>query len=211
MTIRVLIADDHAMVRSGLLALLNGEHGIEVAGAAGDGEEAVRLALQERPDVILMDFFMPKMDGVQAMREIRDKWPDACVVMLTSSSDYERILQAIDGGAAGYILKDSSSEELIRSVRAAASGQAPLDPKVARALLDARRFQPAATVLTAREEEILDCLVRGMANKEISARLGIREKTVKSHLTNLFQRIGVADRTQAALWAQRRSTHRDEQ
>jgi DNA-binding NarL/FixJ family response regulator len=201
--IRVLLADDHAVVRSGLSQLLATVEDMEVVGTASDGAEAVSLALEERPDVTLMDLSMPNMDGIEAIGHVRAQNPDARIVVLTSFSDRERILDALDAGAVGYLLKDAEPDELIRGVRAAAAGEAPLAPKAASAVLTARTEQRPAAELTPREREVLAALARGKANKQIARDLGISEKTVKAHLTRVFEAIGVSDRTAAALWAQR--------
>jgi DNA-binding NarL/FixJ family response regulator len=201
--IRVLLADDHAVVRSGLTQLLATVEDVEVIGAAADGAEAVDLALTKRPDVVLMDLSMPVMDGIEAIRRVRGSDPGARIVVLTSFSDRERILDALDAGAIGYLLKDAEPDELIRGVRAAAAGEAPLAPKAASAVLTARADQRPLAELTPREREVLGLLARGKANKQIARELGISEKTVKAHLTRVFEAIGVSDRTAAALWAQR--------
>jgi DNA-binding NarL/FixJ family response regulator len=206
--IRVLLADDHDVVRRGLTALLDGAAGFAVIGAASDGAEAVALAAEHDPDVVLMDLSMPEMDGVEATRRVVSDRPDARVVILTSFSDRERILDALDAGAVGYLLKDSEPDELLRGIQAAARGESPLAPKAARAVLTARAEGRPATELTAREQEVLGLLAQGLANKQIARRLGIAEKTVKAHLTSVFQSIGVTDRTQAALWAQRQGLGR---
>jgi DNA-binding NarL/FixJ family response regulator len=201
--IRVLLADDHDVVRRGLTALLGGASGFVVVGAASDGDEAVALAAVHEPDVVLMDLSMPGVDGIEATRRLTAAQPDARVVVLTSFSDRDRILDALDAGAVGYLLKDAEPDELLRGIEAAARGESPLAPKAARAVLTARAEGRPATELTAREQEVLALLAQGLANKQIARRLGIAEKTVKAHLTSVFQRIGVTDRTQAALWAQR--------
>jgi DNA-binding NarL/FixJ family response regulator len=202
--IRVLLADDHSVVRDGLGMLLSQVGDIEVAGAARDGEEAVALAGTEAPDVVLMDLEMPGLDGIAATRRILAGRPETRVVVLTSFSDRERILDALDAGAVGYLLKDAEPDELVRGVRAAARGESPLAPRAATAVLQARTQQrPALEQLTDREREVLGCLAEGLPNKLIARRLGISEKTVKAHVTRVFQAIGVTDRTQAALWAQR--------
>jgi DNA-binding NarL/FixJ family response regulator len=192
--IRVLIADDHPLARAGLQTLLGALEDITVVGAADSGREAVRLAAEHAPDVVLMDLEMPDMDGIEATRAL----PGTAVVVLTSFSDRERILAALDAGARGYLLKDADPDELARAIRAAARGDAPLDPRAARALLDRHSGGPQ---LTDREQEILALVAHGLPNKLIARRLGISERTVKGHLTHIFERIGVSDRTQAALWA----------
>jgi DNA-binding NarL/FixJ family response regulator len=201
--IRVLLAEDHAVVRAGLEHLLAGIEDIEVVGTAADGAEAVELAGRLRPDVVLMDLMMPQMDGREATRLILAADPDANVVVLTSFSDREQILEALDAGAVGYLLKDAHPDELVRGLRAAAKGESPLAPKAAQALLRARAGGGDPAQLSDREREVLALIARGYANKRIAVELGISEKTVKAHLTNIFQRLGVTDRTQAALWAQR--------
>jgi DNA-binding NarL/FixJ family response regulator len=202
--ITVVLADDHAMVRLGLEQLLAGADGIEVVGSAADGAQAVALVLERRPDVVLMDLQMPGIDGVAATRQIVASGADTQVVVLTSFSDSERIVAALDAGAIGYLLKDTEPEDLLEGVRAAARGESPLNPRAARQLLRARATTPVLTAdLTPREREVLGLVRQGLANKQIARRLGITERTVKAHLTSTFQRIGVSDRTQAALWAER--------
>jgi DNA-binding NarL/FixJ family response regulator len=173
---------------------------IEVVGGAADGQEAVELAAQTTPDVILMDLSMPGMDGIEATRKIVAARADVQIVVLTSMTDRERILGALDAGAVGYMLKDAEPEELIGGIRVAARGESPLAPKAARALLTARAESEQAE-LSEREREVLGWVAKGMPNKLIARELGISEKTVKAHLTRVFQQIGVTDRTQAALWA----------
>jgi DNA-binding NarL/FixJ family response regulator len=196
--IRVLIADDHPLARAGLQQLLGSVEDIAVVGAAAGGEEALRLAVEREPDVILMDLEMPEKDGVEATRELRTRRPAAAVVVLTSFSDRERILAALDAGAIGYLLKDADPDELAGAIRAATRGDAPLHPRAARELLDRNRGGPQ---LTEREQEVLALVAEGLPNKLIARRLAISERTVKGHLTHIFERIGVTDRTQAALWA----------
>jgi DNA-binding NarL/FixJ family response regulator len=202
--IRVVIVDDHAVVRGGLEQLLSAEDDIEVVGTAADGEQAHALLSSSAPDVFLMDLSMPGVDGVEATRRIVADSPQTHVVVLTSFADRQRILDALEAGAAGYILKDADPAEVPAAVRAAAAGNSPLDPKAARVLLDARRGagQALSPQLTAREREVLELVGQGLANKQIARRLGIAERTVKAHLTSVFQTLGVGDRTQAALWAQ---------
>jgi DNA-binding NarL/FixJ family response regulator len=196
--IRVLIADDHAVVRSGLAHLLSTASDITVVGSAGNGREAISAVEESTPDVVMMDLSMPQMDGVAATREITSRHPEVAVVVLTSFSDTARITAALQAGAIGYQLKDADPDDLIAAVRAAAAGGAPLDPRAARVLLDRRQPQFA---LSARETEVVRLVSEGLANKQIARRLGITERTVKAHLTSIFSQIGVTDRTQAALWA----------
>lgn len=201
--IRVVIVDDHAMLRAGLEQLLGGEPDLEVVGKAAEGAEAVGLVREVRPDVVLMDLQMPGVDGVEATRQIVVE-ELADVLVLTSYSDAERIVGALDAGALGYLLKDAEPDEVLRGIRAVARGESPINPRAARELLGARRTTSTATAdLTPRETEVLELVRQGMANKQIARRLGISERTVKAHLTSTFQRIGVVDRTQAALWAER--------
>lgn len=209
MSIRVAIADDHRVVRVGLEQLLATFEDVDLVGSAEGGEQAVELCLAERPDVLLLDLSMPDLDGIEVTRRLAEAAPETRIVVFTSFSDRERIVQAIDAGAIGYLLKDAEPDEIHAAIRAAARGEAPLAPRAAAALLAERSTRPAAVELTAREREVLGLVVAGMANKQIARRLGISEKTVKGHLTNLFQRIGVADRTQAALWAERTGALRD--
>ena len=201
--IRVVIAEDHAVVRGGLEQLLGSVADIDLVGIASGGEEAVALAAEHVPDVVLMDLEMPGIDGIEATRRIRTASEEVNVVVLTAFSDRQRILDAIDAGAVGYLLKDAEPEELVRGIGAAARGESPLAPKAAQALVAARSEQQSSPELTPREREVLALLADGLPNKLIARRLEISEKTVKAHLTNIFQRIGVTDRTQAALWAQR--------
>jgi DNA-binding NarL/FixJ family response regulator len=202
--IRVAIADDHRVVRVGLEQLLATFEDLELVGSADGGEQAVELCSSTTPDVLLLDLSMPDVDGVEVTRRLTSASPDTKVVIFTSFSERDRIVEALDAGAVGYLLKDAEPDELRSAIRAAARGEAPLAPKAAAALLAERsRRDPAELELTGREREVLELVVAGMANKQIARRLGISEKTVKGHLTNLFQRIGVSDRTQAALWAER--------
>jgi DNA-binding NarL/FixJ family response regulator len=201
--IRLVIADDHGVVRAGLQQLAATFEGVEVVGVAADGAEAVELCVDASPDVVLMDIEMPGLDGIEATRRIVEESPETQVVALTSFSDRERILRALDAGAVGYILKDAAPEELAHAIQAASRGESPLDPKAARELLAARRVPAGEDLLSEREREVLALVAAGLPNKLISRRLGISEKTVKAHLTSVFRTIGVTDRTQAALWAAR--------
>jgi NarL family two-component system response regulator LiaR len=205
--IRVLIVDDHAVVREGLRTFLELQDGIEVVGEAGDGREGVAEAERLRPDVVLMDLVMPKLDGVQAMSELRGRGSRARVIVLTSFLEDERLLPAIKEGAAGYLLKNVQPQELARAVRVAAAGETLIDPAVAARLVSALGDDHAeeehAERLTPREREVLALIGRGFANKRIALELGIAEKTVKTHVSNVLSKLGVADRTQAALYAAR--------
>ena len=207
--IRVLVVDDHAVVRGGLEQLLGTAPDIELVGLASDGAEAVAKAGELRPDVILMDLSMPVLDGIEATRQIVAGHPEVQVIALTSFSDNRRILDALRAGATGYLLKHAGPDELLDAIRAAHGGGAPLDPKAARALLDAQRVLRPTQELSTREVEVLRLVVAGLANKQIARRLAISERTVKAHLTSVFQRLGVTDRTQAALWAQEHLPERD--
>jgi DNA-binding NarL/FixJ family response regulator len=202
--IRVLLADDHGVIRDGLGRLIEALPDVELAGVAADGEQAVDRARALRPDVVLMDLEMPRLDGIQATKRILEERPETAVLVLTSFSDRPRIMGALEAGACGYLLKDVSSDEVAEGIRAAARGESPLDPRAARTVLAARREPDPLEGLSAREREVLALLVEGMANKLIARRLGISEKTVKAHLTRIFRVLDVTDRTQAALWAERR-------
>jgi len=201
--ISLVIADDHRVVRTGLEQLVGTFDDIEVVGAGANGEEAVDICAATRPDVALIDLEMPILDGIEATRRIRGVSPATSVIVFTSFSDRERILGALDAGAIGYLLKDAEPEEIHRAIRAAMRGEAPLAPKAAAALLAARSAATPSHDLTDRGREVLSLVATGLANKQIARRLGISEKTVKGHLTQVFQTIGVTDRTQAALWAER--------
>jgi DNA-binding NarL/FixJ family response regulator len=204
--IRVLLVDDHAVVREGLRTFLELQDGIEVIGEAGDGREGIQEAERLRPDVVLMDLVMPKLDGVQAMRELRERGSRARVIVLTSFLEDERLLPALRSGAAGYLLKNVQPQELARAVRVAAAGETLIDPAVATRLVDALEDdgrEERAEQLTPRERQVLALIGRGFANKRIALELGIAEKTVKTHVGNVLSKLGVADRTQAALYAAR--------
>jgi DNA-binding NarL/FixJ family response regulator len=198
--IRVLVVDDHRLVRAGLITLLEAAGDIEVAGEAADGRQALEAARTVAPDVVLMDLSMPVLDGVAATRLLLQEQPQARVVALTSFSDRQRVNDVLAAGAIGYLLKDSRPDELLAAVRSAAEGHAPLDPRVAGALLPGRE-PPAAELLSEREKQVLRLAAAGLANKQIARRLGISESTVKVHIGNIFRQIGVRDRTSAALWA----------
>jgi DNA-binding NarL/FixJ family response regulator len=197
--IRVLLVDDHRLVRAGLTSLLNAAADVEVVGDAADGVQALEVAGSVAADVVLMDLSMPVMDGVAATRKLLAEHPELRVVVLTSFSDQARVRDALAAGAIGYVLKDCLPEELLAAVRSAAQGHAPLDPRVAGALLPAA--SSPADELSERELQVLRLASQGLANKQIGRSLGIAERTVKVHLGNVFRRIGVSDRTSAALWA----------
>ncbi len=202
--IRVLLVDDHAVVREGLRAFLELQEGIEVVGEAADGAEGLAEAERLRPDVVLMDLLMPGLDGVAAMRELRGRLPAARAIVLTSFLDEDRLLPALRAGAAGYLLKNAPPAEVARAVRAAHAGEAVLDPVVAARLVEtlARDDEPLDR-LTPREREVLVLLGRGFPNKQIARELHLSEKTVKTHVGHVLAKLGVADRTQAAVAAVR--------
>jgi NarL family two-component system response regulator LiaR len=202
--IRVLLVDDHPVVRQGLRALLSTQDGIDVVGEAGDGEAAVAAAERLSPDVVLMDVVMPGIDGVEALRRIGGRRPQTRVVMLTSYADERRAMEAVDAGASGFLLKDASPRDVVAAIRAAHRGEAILHPSVAAKLLAERRRPPAAHAdLTARELEVLRLIARGLPNKQIAVELHVSEKTVKTHVSAILRKLAVADRTQAAMYAVR--------
>jgi DNA-binding NarL/FixJ family response regulator len=211
--IRVLIVDDHAVVREGLRTFLQLQDGIEVVGEAGDGEQAVRQATALAPDVILMDLVMPRLDGIAAMRELRRRDSPSRVIVLTSFLDDERLMPALQAGAAGYLLKDVEPSELARAVRSACTDEALIDPTVAARLLHQLSAPPGPAAdgiehLTRREREVLDLIALGRSNKRIAVELEISEKTVKAHVGRVLAKLGVADRTQAAVLAVQRGIAR---
>ena len=204
--IRVLIVDDHAVVREGLRNFLALQEGLEIVGEAGDGNEAIEQAQRLDPDVILMDLVMPGLDGIGAMRQLRVRSPASRVIVLTSFLEDERVLPAIQAGAAGYLLKNVAPAELARAIRAAYAGEAIIDPTAAARLVhaiadDARPRVEEPERLTRRERDVLELIARGRSNKRIALELGISEKTVKTHVGHLLAKLGVSDRTQAALLA----------
>ncbi|WP_137292134.1 response regulator [Nocardioides dongxiaopingii] len=204
--VRVVLVDDHAVVRGGLAQLLGAVDDIDVVGQAATGAEALEVVADVAPDVVVMDLQMPDVDGVTATRRILAEHPVTQVLVLTSYSDAERIVAALDAGAVGYLLKDADPDDLIEGVRAVSRGESPIHPRAARSLLTARAQGPGRAgrvELTPRETEVLALVRDGLANKQVARRLGITERTVKAHLTSAFARIGVQDRTQAALWAER--------
>jgi DNA-binding NarL/FixJ family response regulator len=203
--IRVMVVDDHALVRRGLSELLGSSEGIEVVGSLADGSFAADAVADLEPDIVLMDLSMPDLDGIEATRAVLAVRPATKVIMLTSFSENARILAALEAGAVGYLLKDAEPEDVIRALHDAAAGGVPLSPKAARALLPGSRPAGGATAdaLSPREREVLLLVAVGLPNKSIARRLNISEKTVKAHLTRVFAVLGVSDRTSAALWAQR--------
>ena len=204
--IKVLIADDHTVVRKGIRALLETEPGITVVGEAADGEDAIHKALALKPDVILMDLVMPKLDGVQAIKELREVLPEIKVLVLTSFAEDRRIVAAIEAGALGYLLKDSSPEDLVRAIREVHRGESSLHPKVAQQLVKKLRRpaeEPEREELTARERKVLALIARGLSNREIAKELSISEPTVRTHVSNILRKLGLKSRTQAALYALR--------
>jgi DNA-binding NarL/FixJ family response regulator len=208
--IRVVIVDDHPVVRAGLAQLLESAGDMEVVGVAENGARAITVVRETRPDVVLMDLQMPVMDGVEATRLVKSEDElHTQVLVLTSFSDRERILGALAAGAVGYLLKDADAEDVLDGIRAVFRGESPLDPKAARELLGSMGTGSPITKavaghqLTERELQVLALVREGLANKQIARRLGISERTVKAHLTSIFGRLGVSDRTQAALWAAR--------
>ena len=205
--INVLIADDHQVVRKGVRALLEAGTGIAVVGEASDGIEAVEQALRLKPDVILMDLVMPKLDGVQAIAQIRAQDAEARILVLTSFGSDNKLFPALKAGALGYLLKDASPEELLLAIRKTAEGESSLTPAIARRLLREfagdREKAPSAELLTDREGEILKQLARGLTNGEIADRLYISDATVRTHVSNILAKLNLANRTQAALYALR--------
>jgi two-component system, NarL family, response regulator LiaR len=205
MTIRVVIADDHTVVRTGIRELLSDEPDIEVVGEARTGYEAIDQASALRPDVIVMDIAMPELTGVEATRQIRAAVPDARILVLTAYEDDPYIYGLLDAGASSYVLKSAEGREIIRAVRTTAAGQAIIDPAVAPRLI-ARMTQPAlhGHVLTDRERDVLRLAARGLTNKQIGAELAISDRTVQNHLANIYAKLGVASRTEAVTAALQR-------
>jgi NarL family two-component system response regulator LiaR len=205
--IRVLLADDHAVVRQGLRTFLDLQDEIEVVGEAADGAEAVAAVERLEPDVVLMDLVMPEVDGIDAIRRIREQRPETRVLALTSFVDDDKVFPALRAGAAGYLLKDVQPAELVRAIHAVHAGEALLHPTVVARLVEEvasdSRFDNPTDVLTTREREVIGLIARGRANKAIALELGVSEKTVKTHVSNIFAKLGLTDRTQAALYAVR--------
>jgi len=203
MSIRILIVDDHAVVRQGLKMFLALDDELEVIGEAANGEEAIRRAHELAPDVVLMDLLMPQMDGIAATEVIRRELPDVEVIALTSVLEDKAVYGAVRAGAIGYLLKDTQADELCRAIRAAAAGQVQLSPQAAQRLMREVQVPQSPEKLTARETEVLRLLAQGMSNKEIGASLVIGIKTVKTHVSSILSKLGVPSRTQAALYAMR--------
>lgn len=203
MPIRILLVDDHSVVRKGLRMFLSLDPELEVVGEARDGAEAVRMAHELKPDVVLMDLLMPVMDGIQATATIRRELPDTEVLALTSVLEDSSVVGAVRAGAIGYILKDTEADELRRAIKAAAAGQVQLAPQAAERLLREVRTPESPEALTERETDVLRLVAKGRANKEIAHELNIGEKTVKSHVSSILAKLNVPSRTQAALYAVR--------
>ncbi|MBS4204223.1 response regulator [Lederbergia citrea] len=205
MAINVLIADDHHIVRRGLIFFLQTQKDIKIVGEAKNGQEAVELAAELQPDVILMDLVMPVMDGIEATQKIKERFPDIEIMILTSFSDQDHVIPAIEAGASGYQLKDIEPDDLATAIRKLADGENTLHPKATNLLMT--RVNRVNTpnnllaALTIREKEVLTEIAKGKSNKEIGADLKITEKTVKTHVSNIFMKLEVSDRTQAALYA----------
>ncbi|HEY8602433.1 MAG TPA: response regulator transcription factor [Thermomicrobiales bacterium] len=203
MTIRILLVDDHSVVRQGLRMFLGLDPDLEVIGEASDGAEGLRLAHELRPDVVLMDLLMPVMDGVTAIGHLRRELPDTEVLALTSVLEDDKVVGAVRAGAIGYLLKDTRAEELVRAIKGAAAGQAQLSRAAAERLMREVRAPESPEALTERETDVLRLLATGQSNKEIARNLSINESTVKSHVSNILNKLGVQGRTQAALHAVR--------
>lgn len=201
MTIRILIVDDHSVVRQGLRMFLGLDPELEVVGEAADGAEALHLARQLRPDVVLMDLLMPVMDGITATAAIRKELPDTEVLALTSVLEDASVVSAVRAGAIGYLLKDTQADELCKAIKSAAAGQVQLTPRAAARLMQAVSAPESPVDLTERETEVLRLMARGQSNKQIAHSLHISEKTVKTHVSNILSKLGVQSRTQATLYA----------
>jgi len=203
--IKLLIVDDHTLVRQGLAQLLETESDLSVIGQASDGEEAYELARLLQPDVVLMDIHMPRVDGISATRRITEEFPKISVIILTMYGDEEHLFEAMKAGARGYVLKNAGSKQLVETIRSAYRGEAWLDPALARAMLEEfrRLSEPKEAVvhLTRRERDILELLAKGASNQEIAKQLGIAEKTVRNRLSLIFSKLHVNNRTQAAIKA----------
>ena len=205
--IRILIADDHAIVREGLRALIETEAGMELVGEASDGIEAIQMSRRLAPDVILLDLLMPRKDGLAAIEEIKQDQPDACILVLTSFAEDDKVFPAIKAGACGYLLKDTAPQALLQAIRDVHRGESSLHPTIARKLLQELNqpsdLPPAADPLTEREVDVLRLVAQGLPNEEIGERLFIAERTVRTHVSNILGKLHLANRTQAALYALR--------
>jgi len=206
MKARILIADDHATLREGMRLILQQEKDFELVGEAADGEEAVRLASELKPDIIIMDIVMPKLNGVEATRQIKQVSPSTALLILTAYSDIRYIIGLLEAGACGYLLKNSPAKEIVRAIRAVRSGESVLDPEVTRKLVQrlasltkSQDEVETSGLLTVREMEILKLASRGMSNKELSEKLFISLRTVKAHMTNIFNKLGCSNRTDAII------------
>jgi NarL family two-component system response regulator LiaR len=206
--IRILVADDHQLVRQGFMAMLSVKPGIEVIGQAADGVEAVELAQSLRPDIILLDLLMPNMDGIEATREIKAGDPDARILIITSFAEDENVYQAIKAGALGYLLKDSSPQELMQAIHDVCEGRLSLHPNIALKLIEdlnqPTETKPTEDPLTEREVEVLKLVAKGRSNQEIAEELIVSERTVGAHVSNILSKLHLANRTQAALYALRK-------
>jgi DNA-binding NarL/FixJ family response regulator len=203
MPIRVLIVDDHSVVRKGLRTFLSLDADFEIVGEGSNGEEAVQQARLLKPDVVLMDLLMPKMDGIEATGIIRQELPDTEVIALTSVLEDAKVIGAVRAGAIGYLLKDTEADELCRAIKAAAAGQVQLSPHAAARLMREVRAPESPEPLSERETDVLRLLAQGYSNKEIAVSLTLSDKTVKTHVSNILGKLGVPSRTQAALYAVR--------
>jgi two-component system, NarL family, response regulator LiaR len=201
--IRVLVVDDHAVVRRGLRMFLGDDPQIELVGEAGDGEEAVRLAGELQPDVVLMDLLLPKVDGIQATETIRRQLPDTQVIALTSVLEDSSVIGAVKAGAIGYLLKNTEADDLMSAIHAAAAGQVRLSPEASARLMREIRAPEGPEMLTPRETDVLRLVAEGKANKEIARSLAITEQTAKSHVHSILGKLGMLSRTQAAVYAAR--------
>ena len=200
--IRVLLVDDHMVVRSGLSTVLSVYDDLKLVGEAGDGEEAIRACERLQPDVVLMDLLMPKMDGVTAIKAIKTRWPQIQIIALTSFKEKEYVEGALKAGANGYLLKDVSAEELVNAVRRAAAGQPSLSPAAAQVLIhNVSEPEQPHMEMTGREQEILELMVEGLSNNEIAERLIVSQSTVKFHVSNILSKLGVTGRTEAVALA----------
>jgi DNA-binding NarL/FixJ family response regulator len=203
MPIRILLVDDHSVVRQGLKMFLGLDPELEIIGEAANGQEAITLAHQLQPDVVLMDLLMPVMDGVTAIAALRRELPETEIIALTSVLEDDKVIGAVRAGAIGYLLKDTQADELCRAIKAAAAGQVQLSPQAAARLMREVQIPESPEVLTERETDVLRLIAHGCSNKEIAQNLSIGEKTVKTHVSNILSKLNMPSRTQAALYAVR--------